>query len=114
MNITIYHNPNCGTSRSVLAAIRGAGHEPRIVEYLKTPLSQNAITALLARMRVPARSIVRDKETLFGDLGLQKAGERELIEAMAKHPILMNRPIVEIEGGAVKLCRPSDVVKELL
>jgi arsenate reductase len=114
MNITIYHNPSCGTSRTVLAAIREAGHEPRIVEYLKTPLSRDEITTLLTRMKVPAYSVVRDKERLFGELGLQKAGEHELIEAMAKHPILMNRPIVEVEGGAVKLCRPSDVVKELL
>jgi arsenate reductase len=114
MQITIYHNPNCGTSRSVLAAIREAGHEPRIVEYLKTPLARDEITALLARMKAPARSIVREKEKLFGELGLQRASERELIDAMAKHPILLNRPIVEIEGGAVKLCRPGDVVKELL
>jgi arsenate reductase (glutaredoxin) len=114
MNITIYHNPNCGTSRNVLAAIREAGHEPRIVEYLKTPLSREAIAALLARMKVPARSVVREKESLFRDLDLQGAGERELIDAMASHPILMNRPIVEIEGGAARLCRPSETVKELL
>jgi arsenate reductase len=114
MKITIYHNPNCGTSRNVLAAIREAGHEPRIVEYLKTPLSRDAITALLSRMKVPARSIVREKEKLFGDLRLQQAGERELIDAMARHPILMNRPIVEIEGGVVRLCRPSETVKDLL
>src|SRR5215831_9462996 len=109
MNITIYHNPSCGTSRNVLAAIREAGHEPRIVEYLKEPLSRDQITALLARMKVPARSIVREKEKLFGELELQQAGERELIDAMAKYPILMNRPIVEVEGGAAKLCRPSDL-----
>jgi arsenate reductase (glutaredoxin) len=114
MNITIYHNPSCGTSRNVLAALREAGYEPRIVEYLKTPLSREAIAGLLARMKVPARSIVREKEKLFGELGLQQAGERGLIDAMARHPILMNRPIVEIEGGAVRLCRPSETAKELL
>lgn len=114
MNVTIYHNPNCGTSRTVLAAIRDAGHEPRIVEYLKTPLSREALTSLLARMKLPARSIVREKEPAFQELQLENASETELIEAMAKNPVLMNRPIVEIEGRAPKLCRPSDVVKVLL
>src|SRR5262249_2997599 len=114
MSITIYHNPNCGTSRNVLAAIREAGYEPRIVEYLKTPLSRGEISALLARMKVPVRSIVREKERLFAELGLERASSDELIDAMARHPILMNRPIVEIDGGAAKLCRPSDAVRELL
>ena len=114
MNVTIYHNPNCGTSRTVLAAVRDAGHEPRVVEYLKTPLSRKALTALLERMRVPARAILREKETLFRELRLENASEHELIEAMARHPILMNRPIVEIEGRAPELCRPSELVKDLL
>lgn len=114
MKITIYHNPNCGTSRSVLAAIREAGHAPRIVEYLKMPLSRDALRALLARMRVPARSIVREKEAMFRELALMNADESKLIDAMAKHPILMNRPIVEVEGQAPKLCRPSEVVRDLL
>jgi arsenate reductase len=114
MTITIYHNPNCSTSRNVLAAIRDAGHEPRIVEYLKTPLSCEEIAALLARMKMPARSIVREKEALYRELGLAGAGESDLIEAMAQHPILMNRPIVAIEGGAAKLCRPSELVRDLL
>ncbi len=114
MNITVYHNPNCGTSRNVVAAIREAGYEPRIIEYLKTPLSDEALTALLARMKVSARSIVREKETLFRELKLENASDRVLIDAMAKHPILMNRPIVEIEGGVAKLCRPSETVKALL
>ena len=114
MKITIYHNPNCGTSRATLATIREAGHEPQIVEYLKAPLSRDALVALLARMQVPARSIVRDKEPLFRELALDNASESALIDAMAKHPILMNRPIVEIEGGPAKLCRPAEAVKSLL
>ena len=114
MKITIYHNPNCGTSRNVLAAIREAGHSPRIVEYLKTPLPREALEAILARMNASARSIVREKEPLFRELALENANERELIDAMVKHPILMNRPIVDVEGGPVRLCRPSETVKELL
>ena len=114
MGITIYHNPNCSTSRSVLAAIREAGHTPRIVEYLKTPLSREALEAILARMNARAHSLVREKEPLFRELELENANERELIDAMVKHPILVNRPIVEVDGGAVRLCRPSETVKELL
>ncbi len=113
MQITIYHNPNCGTSRNVLAAIRAAGHAPTIVEYLKTPLTRDEIKALVERMRVPVRSVVRAKESLFAELGLADAGDDALLDSMAKHPVLLNRPIVVTPGGA-KLCRPSETVQALL
>jgi len=119
MQITIYHNPDCGTSRNALAAIRAAGHEPRIFEYLKAPLSRGAIAALVARMDVPVRKVVRAKEPLFRELGLDEAdvGEDELLDAMAQNPILINRPIVVVQNGrrvAARLCRPSELVKSLL
>jgi arsenate reductase len=117
MDITIFHNPKCSTSRNVLDAIRRAGHEPKIVEYLKTPLSRADLKTLVAEMGVKAREVVRAKEPLFKELGLEDASERELIDAMAKHPVLLNRPIVAVKKGArrsVRLCRPSETVKELL
>lgn len=119
MQITIYHNPDCGTSRNVLAAVRAAGFEPRIFEYLKTPLSRGALAALVTRMNVPVRDIVRSKEPLFRELGLdgEDVSEDELLKAMAEHPILLNRPIVVVQNGAnttVRLCRPSETVKALL
>lgn len=119
MEITIYHNPDCGTSRNALFAIRGAGHEPRIFEYLKTPLSRGAIVELARRMNVPIRSILRRSEPLFRELGLDERDvtETELLDAMAEHPILLNRPIVVVQNGGnttIRLCRPSETVKALL
>lgn len=119
MQITIYHNPNCSTSRNVLAAIRAAGYEPRIFEYLKTPLSRGALAALVNGMNVPVRNIVRSKEPLFRELGLasEDVSEDELLDAMAEHPILLNRPIVVVQNGrrtTIRLCRPSETVKTLL
>jgi arsenate reductase len=119
MEITIYHNPNCGTSRNALFAIRAAGHEPRIFEYLKTPLSRGALAALATRMDVSVRSMVRTKEPLFRELGLDEKDvtEDELLDAMAEHPVLLNRPIVVVQNGAnitVRLCRPSETVKTLI
>jgi len=119
LEITIYHNPNCGTSRNALFAIRAAGHEPRIFEYLKMPLSRGAIAALANRMNVTVRSLVRSKEPLFRELGLDEKDvtENELLDAMAEHPILLNRPIVVVQNGSkttVRLCRPSETVKALL
>jgi arsenate reductase len=113
MQITIYHNPNCGTSRNVLAAIRAAGHTPKIVEYLKTPLTRDEIKALSERMGVPVREIVRAKEALFAELGLEGRSDAELLDAMAAHPVLLNRPIV-VTPDAAKLCRPSETVHALL
>lgn len=119
MQITIYHNPDCSTSCNVLAAIRAAGHEPRIFEYLKTPLSRGALAALVTRMNVPVLAIVRRKEPLFREMELdgEDVGEDELLEAMAEHPILLNRPIVVVQDGSnttVRLCRPSETVTALL
>ena len=119
MEITIYHNANCGTSRNALAAIRAAGHEPRIFEYLKQPLSRGAIAALAKRMNVSVRSLVRSKEPLFRELGLDEKDvtEDELLDAMAEHPVLLNRPIVVVQHGqtiTVRLCRPSETVKALI
>lgn len=119
MQITIYHNPKCSTSRNALAAIRAAGYEPRIFEYLETPLSRGALAALVKHMDVPVRQIVRSKEPLFRELGLDgdDVGEDDLLDAMAEHPILLNRPIVVIQNGsrtAIRLCRPSETVKALL
>jgi len=119
MKITIYHNPSCGSSRNALFAIRAAGHLPRIVDYQKTPLSRDELAALIARMAVPVRSVMRPTESLFRELGLDDSaiGDDALLDAMAKHPILLNRPIVVVESGARwagRLCRPSETVKEML
>lgn len=113
MAITIYHNPKCGTSRDTLALIRAAGQEPKIVEYLKTPLTKAELKALVKKAGVPVREIVRAKEALYDELRLDKASDEKLFDAMAEHPILVNRPIVETSTRA-KLCRPAETVKELL
>lgn len=119
MEITIYHNPACGTSLNALAAIRAAGHEPRIFEYLSTPLSPGAIAALVEYMNISVRRLVRSKEPLFQELGLDRKGitESELLDAMSEHPILINRPIVLVQADGkitARLCRPSETVKLLL
>jgi arsenate reductase len=114
--ITIYHNPNCGTSRNVLAWLREKKHEPRVVEYLKTPLTKTALAALIKEMGVPVKDVVRAKEKVFGELKLESASDAKLLDAMAAHPILMNRPIVVVQKGAkvsARLCRPSETVDEL-
>lgn len=114
MIITIYHNPRCQTSRNVLGYLRDAGHEPRIIEYLKTPPSRPELKRLVKIMGAKMRDIVRWKEPISGELGLdrEKSSEDELLDAMVEHPILINRPIV-VTKNAVKLCRPSESVKEL-
>lgn len=113
MSITIYHNPNCGTSRNTLALIRETGQEPKIVEYLKTPLSKAELKALVKKANLPVREIVRAKEALYGELNLENANDEKLYDAMVQHPVLLNRPIVETKAKA-KLCRPSETVRELL
>lgn len=113
MTITIYHNPNCGTSRNALALIRESGQEPKIVEYLKTPLTKAELKALVKKANVPVREIVRAKEALYDELDLTNATDEKLYDAMAKHPVLLNRPIVETNTTA-KLCRPAELVKDLL
>lgn len=115
MRFTIYHNPKCGTSRNVLAAIREAGHEPEVVEYLKTPPSRETLQSLIERAGEGARGLLRAKEPLVKELGLDGADvtDAAIIDAMMAHPILINRPIV-VTDSAVKLCRPSETVQELL
>jgi arsenate reductase len=115
MDITIYHKPVCGTSLNTLAAIRAAGREPVIIEYLKTPPARDELKSLIARMGIGVRDVVRTKEPLFRELGLDEldVGDEELLDAMMAHPVLINRPIVVTER-AVRLCRPSDTVNELL
>lgn len=112
---TIYHNPACGTSRNVLALIREAGIEPTVIEYLKTPPSRETLAALIARMGVPVRSVLREKGTPYQELGLDdpSLGDEALLDAMMAHPILINRPIVVSERG-VALCRPAETVLKLL
>jgi arsenate reductase len=114
-NVTIYHNPKCQTSRNVLGTLREAGIEPQIVEYLKTPPSRAELERLIKRMGASPREILRWKEPLAKELGLDKdkSSDDALLDAMAAHPILINRPIVVTEK-AVKLCRPSETVKELV
>ena len=115
-DVTIYHNPACGTSRNVLALIRHAGIEPTIVEYLKTPLARAQLRALFAATGEPVRALLRSKEGVFANLGLDDPWltDEQLLEAVECHPILMNRPIVSTPLG-VKLCRPnSESVLEIL
>lgn len=113
--VTIYHNPDCGTSRNVLALIRNAGVEPIIIEYLKTPPDRAALVSLLERMRMTPRELLRKKGTPFAELKLGEAhwSDAELIDQMLEHPILINRPIVITPWG-VSLCRPSEAVLDIL
>jgi arsenate reductase len=113
--VTIYHNPACGTSRNVLGLIRNAGIEPTIVEYLKTPPSRATLLQLIAQMGISPRALLREKGTPYEELGLADASlsDAQLVDAMMAHPILINRPIVVTEHGT-KLCRPSEVVLEIL
>ena len=115
MDIVIYHNPECGTSRNALAMIRNAGIEPHVIEYLKTPPSREILCNLIARMDMPVRSVLREKGTPFAELGLgdPSLDDEALIDAMMEHPILINRPIVVSPLG-VRLCRPSETVLDLL
>lgn len=115
MTITIYHNPNCGTSRNTLAMIRQSGEEPVVIEYLKTPPSHARLVELIGKMGISVRALLRDKGTPYAELGLAdpKWTDDELIDVMLTHPILINRPIVETPKGA-RLCRPSEKVLEIL
>lgn len=115
MPVTIYHNPNCGTSRNVLAMIRQSGEEPEIIEYLKTPPTRERLVALIGEMGIAVRDLLRRKGTPYDELGLDDPGlsDEALIDAMMGHPILINRPIVVTAKGT-KLCRPSETVLELL
>ena len=115
MDVIIYHNPDCGTSRNTLAIIRNAGVEPHVIEYLKTPPSREMLTRLIARMGISVRELLREKGTPYAELGLgdPALSDAQLLDAMMAHPILINRPIVVSPKG-VKLCRPSEDVLDLL
>lgn len=115
VDIVIYHNPECGTSRNTLAMIRNAGIEPHVVEYLKTPPSRALLSQLIERAGMWPRELLREKGTPFHDLGLSAPTltDEELLDAMMAHPILINRPLVVSPLG-VKLCRPSEVVLDIL
>jgi len=113
--ITIYHNPACGTSRNVLALIRNTGVEPEVIEYLNNPPSRERLCALIAQMGIPVRALLRIKGTPYDALALGNLAlsDEALIDAMLTHPILINRPIVETPLGT-RLCRPSEAVLDLL
>lgn len=115
IDIIIYHNPACGTSRNVLAMIRNAGIEPHVVEYLKTPPSRAMLEALIRRAGLTPRALLRENGTPYAELGLDDPAlsDAELIDAMIEHPILINRPLVVSPQG-VALCRPSEAVLALL
>jgi arsenate reductase len=115
MTVTIYHNPNCGTSRNVLAMIRQSGEEPVVIEYLKNPPSRERLKELIKAMGIPVRALLRENGTPYGELGLAdpKWSDEQLLDFMIAHPILINRPIVVTPKG-VKLCRPSEAVLDIL
>jgi arsenate reductase len=115
LDVTIYHNPDCGTSRNTLALIRNTGIEPTVIEYLKTPPDRSTLLSLLGRMNMTPRELLREKGTPYADLKLGEAHwtDDELVDQMLKFPILINRPIV-VTGRGVRLCRPSEVVLDLL
>jgi arsenate reductase (glutaredoxin) len=114
-DITIYHNPACGTSRNTLALIRNTGVEPDVIEYLKTPPTRDKLLELIAQMAVPVRDVMRRKEKIYDELNLDNPaqGNDALVDAMLAHPILINRPIVVTPLGT-RLCRPSEAVLEIL
>ncbi|WP_323935673.1 glutaredoxin-dependent arsenate reductase [Aeromonas veronii] len=113
--ITIYHNPECGTSRNTLELIRNSGVEPTVIHYLETPPSRDQLVALIAAMGMPVRDLLRKNVPPYEALGLteDRFSDDELIDAMLAHPILINRPIVVTPLGT-KLCRPSEVVLDIL
>ncbi len=115
MTVTIFHNPDCGTSRNVLALIRHAGIDPEVIEYLKTPPTKQRLRALVTGIGIPVRDVLREKGTPYADLGLGDPvwTDDELLEFILRYPILMNRPIVVTSLG-VALCRPSEAVLRLL
>ena len=115
MDITIYHNPACGTSRNVLALIRNSGEEPTVIEYLKTPPDRATLVGLIQAMGMPVRDVLRQKGTPYDEMGLgdPEWTDAQLIDAMLRHPILINRPIVVTPLGT-RLCRPSEVVLDIL
>lgn len=115
MDVIIYHNPKCGTSRNTLGLIRNAGIEPHIIEYLKCPPTRALLAQLIARAGLTPRQVLREKGTPYAELGLgdPALGDDDLLDAMIAHPVLIERPIVVTPNG-VRLCRPSEAVLDLL
>jgi arsenate reductase len=115
MKTTIYHNPRCSTSRSTLALIRDAGIEPEIIEYLEHPPSRETLKAMIKKAGLTVRDAIRSKEAQHAELGLDDPSvtEEQLLDAMVRHPILINRPFV-VTGNGVRLCRPADAVRDIL
>jgi arsenate reductase (glutaredoxin) len=113
MNIKIFHNSRCGTSRTTLGLLRDAGHEPEVVDYLATPPTREQLREIIARAGLSVREAVRSKEALYGELGLDAVDDDALLDAMVANPILINRPFVITPKG-VRLCRPSELVNEIL
>ncbi len=115
MTVTIYHDPDCATSRDVLALIRNSGEEPRVIEYLKAPPSREEFVELLRRMDLPLRAVLRRKGTPYDELGLDgpEWDDDRLVALMLRHPVLIDRPIVATPLG-VRLCRPSETVLNIL
>lgn len=115
IDVIIYHNPACETSRNTLAMIRNAGIEPHIIEYLKTPPTRAMLQRLIARMGIVPRDLLREKGTPYAELGLSDPAlaDEQLVDAMLTHPILINRPVVVTSKGT-RLCRPSEAVLDLL
>ena len=115
MDVVIYHNPDCGTSRNTLGLIRNAGIEPHVIEYLKTPPTRLLLRQLIGRIGIPVRDALREKGTPYAELGLgdEALTDDDLLDAMMAHPVLINRPIVVTPKG-VRLCRPSETVLDIL
>jgi len=115
MDITIYHNPRCSNSRGTLEAIRAAGFEPQVVDYLATPPAREELVRMLAAAGLRAHDAIRTKESVYAELRLDRegVGEDALIDAMLAHPVLLNRPFVVTPKG-VRLCRPPETVHEIL
>lgn len=115
MSVTIYHNPVCGTSRKTLEAIRASGVEPEVIEYVKQPPSRAQLQALIAKAGISVRQAMRNKGDLYAELGLADASlsDDALLDAMMAHPVLIERPFVVTPKG-VRLCRPAELVQEIL
>ena len=115
MPVTIYHNPLCGTSRKTLEILRDSGADPKVIEYLRTPPSRDELKRIYERAGISPREGLRSKEAIAQELGLTRPdiSDDEILDAMMEHPILINRPLVETDKGA-RLCRPQEVVREIL
>jgi arsenate reductase (glutaredoxin) len=115
MAVTIYHNPLCGTSRKTLEILRESGAQPKVIEYLQTPPSRDELKRIYERAGISPREGLRSKEPIAQELGLNRSdvSDDEILDAMMEHPILINRPLVETDKGA-RLCRPQDLVREIL